>query len=329
MTNWQGLQSNKTHTAKACSNLGLLISVIITSYSLSRLQEAKDVLRSISAQTTRNFEVVYVTERDHRLFDAIEQEVKMYDFKAVAIHNEGAPGLAEARNLGVSQASGDIVAFVDDDVVLSKGWTDAVERAFETFPRTVGITGPAYPLWMGKKREWLPVELDWLIGSTRWFGSDRVVEVRNCWGMNMAFRRNELEEAGGFSVETGYHRGKMAEDVELSLRLRAKTRMRILYVPRMLVWNKVNDYRLSNRFIMERSRWIGYSRRYIRESVRTINPGGADFDNKVLLGIVKSFVKPVNTARPSFADVIEKYRALLLVTACLLVGYLVGPMDLA
>ena len=86
-------------------------------------------------------------------------------------------------------------------------------------------------------------------------------EVRNAWGMNMAFRREAFAAAGLFDEATGYHMGPFAEDNEFSLRVRSETGRCILYVPGAKVSHKVHRYRLTAHFIRERAYWIGRSRR--------------------------------------------------------------------
>jgi len=79
--------------------------------------------------------------------------------------------------------------------------------------------------------------------------------------MNMSFRREAFAKAGLFSNECGFHKGPMAEDNEFSLRIKEKTGKKILYVPEVKLLHRVHKYRLSRKFIKERSYWIGYSRR--------------------------------------------------------------------
>ena len=301
------------------------ISIIATSYSMERLNDIRDLLDSISRQIRKNFELVYITEGEWHLYNVVKAEVDRTSLNAQVVHNEGRPGLAEARNLGASVANGDILGFVDDDVILDSKWSAVVEDAFKVFGNVVGTTGPAYPLWVGTPAEWLPSEYDWLIGCTRWFNSGEITEIRNCWGMNMTFLHSSFEKVGGFLVETGYHRGEMAEDVDISLRVRNMTGGKLLYLPNMVVKSKVYPYRLSDRFVIERSSWIGHSRRAVGHGDQ---PQGTRGPERVLLvSLVRLLLTgSVFKDAKTLTDMALLLRLITLSTASLVLGYLIGPL---
>ena len=58
---------------------------------------------------------------------------------------EPRPGLDWARNRAVLAASGEIVAFTDDDVSVDDGWAEAIGRSFASDPGIDGITGLVVP----------------------------------------------------------------------------------------------------------------------------------------------------------------------------------------
>lgn len=103
------------------------------------------------------------------------------------------------RNVAITEATGDIIAFVDDDAIISPTWIEALRHGFSQ--DNVGIvTGPSLlppsaTLWqrtaqlaMGSSpysiRRYNPFE-------------EGVVEWHNVIGANFAFRKTALADAGG------------------------------------------------------------------------------------------------------------------------------------
>jgi glycosyltransferase involved in cell wall biosynthesis len=54
-------------------------------------------------------------------------------------------GLSRARNIGARVARGDIIAFLDDDMVPDRGWLGALVEHFVD-ERVAAVTGPVLPL---------------------------------------------------------------------------------------------------------------------------------------------------------------------------------------
>jgi glycosyltransferase involved in cell wall biosynthesis len=200
----------------------------------------------------------------------------------ITLFNDGEPGLSAARNLGIEEAKGEIIGFVDDDVLLSPDWAKEMVRTYED-ETVIGVTGPALPSWEDESMSWLPEEFDWIISCTGWTGWHELREVRNAWGMNMAFRKAAFEQCGLFENDYGFHKGPYAEDNEFSMRVRAVTGKRIVYNPRVQVWHRVHRYRLGWRFIAARSFWIGRSRHMLRKACGNIEHGDVLQDEQALL----------------------------------------------
>jgi len=230
----------------------------------------------------RLLEVIFVAERSKELYEKVKQFISQqsavssrqsapnalprnsrlstndYRLTTKVLWNDGEPGLSAARNLGIAEAKGEVIAFVDDDVVLFPDWAEEMVKAYDD-DCIIGVTGPAFPLWEDKKMSWFPEEFYWIVSCTAWADWKEKTEVRNAWGMNMSFRREAFEQCGPFLNEFGYHKGPMAEDNEFSLRVRVQTGKRIIYCPTVTLWHRVHKYRLSRQFIRERAYWIGHS----------------------------------------------------------------------
>lgn len=241
------------------------LSLVVTSFSLERLNDISDLLTSVSNQTFADFEVVIVLEGS-KLFEQVKKLVSERKMRDVSVLiNEGKKGLSEGRNLGITHSKGEIIAFADDDVVLAPNWAEELLQTFSD-KSIVAVTGSAYPLWDDPSKSWLPTELDWLLSCTGW--CDRLHwaemrQIRNVWGMNMAFRREAFDTCGLFPTIFGYHRGAMGEDLGFSMMVRKRTRKRIVFNRKVQVLHKVHGYRLSWGFMAERSFWIGRSKRML------------------------------------------------------------------
>ena len=243
-----------------------LLSIIVTSYTLDRLQDVQELLDSLQAQSYQNTEIVLVGEGDAELCDKIRAYAESRNIANLKIvFNHGAPGLSAARDLGVRHSRAEIVAFIDDDAVAFPDWAEQVVRSFSD-ETIIGLTGPALPLWIDKKTSWFPEELYWIIGCTGWSQTNGVREVRNVWGMNMAFRRQAFAAAAGFSEDIGGVQGKRlhGEEVDLSLRVRKETGRRIVYNPGVKVMHKVYGRRLSAKWISKTCYWTGYTRHALK-----------------------------------------------------------------
>jgi GT2 family glycosyltransferase len=241
------------------------LSVIITAYTTERLGDIYDLLASLESQSLSGIETIFVAERSAELYEKLRNYAGNNPAMKV-LFNDGEPGLSAARNVGIEQASGEIIAFIDDDVVLPPEWAADMLQVYQD-SLVIGVTGPALPLWEDETQAWFPEELYWILSCTAWADWPEVREVRNAWGMNMSFRREAFERCGPFRNEFGFHKGPMAEDNEFSLRVRSQTGQKILYCPDAWLWHRVHRYRLSRQFIKERAYWIGQSRRTLRRHI--------------------------------------------------------------
>ena len=260
-------------TAAAQSMTGEpLISVIVTSYSRNRLADIKELLTSLNAQTYGRLEVIFVGEGSR----ALGQEVARYGRQRgmanlLVLFNDGPGGLAPARNLGVRHAHGEIIAFLDDDVIALPDWAEETAKSFLVDESAIGLTGPALPKWQGEPQPWFPPEFYWIISCTGWFDGQGVRPVRNAWGMNMAFKREAFQRCafderlgGNRGAADGSKSGLLGEDTLFSLRIRQETGRPIIYNPRVKVLHKVYPYRFERRFVRRRAFWEGDTKAWLR-----------------------------------------------------------------
>jgi glycosyltransferase involved in cell wall biosynthesis len=160
------------------------ISVVICSYNGART--IRDCMEGLQEITYPNFEVIVV---DDGSTDSTAQIVAEYDVKLIRTANQG---LSSARNTGLMAATGEIVAYTDDDARPDPDWLHYLAHSFMR-GAFAGVGGPNIP----------PPNDGWIAdcvanspgGPVHVLLCDRVAE--HIPGCNMAFRRDVLLDVGG------------------------------------------------------------------------------------------------------------------------------------
>jgi GT2 family glycosyltransferase len=180
-------------------------------------------------------------------------------FDSLTVAHEPVPGLSRARNLGASLATGEVLAFTDDDVVAEPGWARSLALAVAVAGNDVatGLILPAQldtpaQIWCqragghGKgfvERTYslgepgMPALFPYQLGA---YGS----------GANLAVRRDSFERLGGFDPRLGAGTPSRGGE-ELDLFLRAlRAGMSLRYTPAAVV--RHHDVRTSTEFAAQR-----------------------------------------------------------------------------
>lgn len=131
------------------------------------------------------------------------------------------PNLAQARNLGLMQAAGEVVGFIDDDAVAEPGWAAALGAALadtRAIAATGATLGPDGIRWQARA-EWLDADGPRPLADHRarlWFPQNG--GTLSTLGTNCAFRRGALLAVGGFDPAFAFH----LDESDLNLRLAAR-----------------------------------------------------------------------------------------------------------
>jgi len=234
------------------------ISVVICAFTFDRLEVMGESLDSLRAQTLAPHEVVLVIDHAPEL---LEEARRLWpDVKIVA--NREKRGLSGARNTGVAEAGGEVVAFLDDDAIADSRWIERLAAAYAD-PNVLGAGGTVRPRWVEGKPGWFPPEFDWVVGCTHSGMPSQLSPVRNLVGANMSFRRAPLLEVGGFSHDLG-RVGTLpvgCEETDLSIRVHQRwPGAEILYDPDAEVEHVVPGTRGRVRYFLDRCRAEGRSK---------------------------------------------------------------------
>ncbi len=234
------------------------ISVLICAYTLERIDRIAAAIESLRAQTVPAHEIVLVIDHSPEL----EAECRRRWPEIVIIANDEQQGLSGARNSGLGAASGQVVAFLDDDAVAAPDWIERLGTAYVD-PAVLGAGGTVRPDWSAGRPRWFPPEFDWVVGCTHSGMPRRREAVRNLVGANMSFRREALVEAGGFRHELG-RIGKIpagCEETDLCIRIgKRHPEATILYDPEAAVDHHVPPERGRFSYFASRCRGEGRSK---------------------------------------------------------------------
>ena len=156
------------------------------------------------------------------------------------------PGKCRVQNLAIKRAIGDILIFLDDDLIVAKDYVDQVERFFTYHPEFAAMKGRILPLEDPHKIagvNWVYLDLP-LVDH-----GNEIVEVRGVLGANMAFLADALRAVGPFDERLGPGAAGHEEETEMSARLR-RAGYRIGYSPNAVVYHEVDPERANRaRFI--------------------------------------------------------------------------------
>jgi glucosyl-dolichyl phosphate glucuronosyltransferase len=227
------------------------MAVVVCTSSRERLPLLRACVGSILGADPQPNELIVVVDGDRSL----AREVAASLPSRVRVIHSDEDGLSAARNIGLAAARTDVVAFVDDDASVDRGWLGALATALSGDEDIIGAGGPVLPIWEADRR-WMPDELLWVVGCTYTGHRVQAGPIRNPLGCNMAFRRQALLAAGGFCTTFG-KRGRTlqtCDETELGLRLeQVHGPGRIIYVPDASVHHFVPAARISWRLLARRS----------------------------------------------------------------------------
>ncbi len=184
-------------------------SIIIPVYN--RIDEVEDLLKSLAAQSCKDFEVVIVEDGSTSPCDTV---VKQYETQVdVSYYFKDNEGRSIARNYGLERAKGDYFIFFDSDCVIPPdyfkilsaaldanpldcfGGPDAAHESFSTTQKAINYSMTSFLTTGGIRGG--KVQLEKFVPRT----------------FNMGYSRQVYEKVGGF-------REMFSEDIDMSTRIR-------------------------------------------------------------------------------------------------------------
>jgi GT2 family glycosyltransferase len=207
---------------------GPLVTVVVA--TRDRPQSLARCLRALAAVTYAPFEVVVVDNAPStRETLAVVQQRSDLDGR-VRYVRELRPGASCARNRGLDEARGQLVAFTDDDVVVDPGWLDGVVRGFGRSLSVACVTGLVSSARLDTaEQRYFDQRVSWAVSCTpRRYDRHADPQASPLYpytagqfgtGANFAFRTAVLRRLGGFDEALGPGTPSGAgEDLDLFVR---------------------------------------------------------------------------------------------------------------
>ena len=202
-------------------------SIIVPVYN--RPDEVDELLQSLCEQTVKDFEVIIVEDGSIKpCKDVCNKYAGILSLHYYAKENSG-PG--QSRNYGAERANGKYVIILDSDVVLPKGYLQAIEEELTQQPcEAFGGPDAAHP-------DFTPVQKAISYSMTSFFttggirGGKAKLDKFYPRSFNMGIRRDVYQQLGGFT------KMRFGEDIDFSYRI-----VEAGYQPRLFpeawVWHK-------------------------------------------------------------------------------------------
>jgi GT2 family glycosyltransferase len=200
------------------------ISVILLTYN--RVKDTLELLGSLENQNYEDFEIILV---DNNSSDETVQKVKE-NFPIVNCieikYNAGVPG---GRNVGIKNARGDYLVFIDNDAEVGSNFLEDIESTFKSESRA-GVL--AFRIVNYYTREIDKTNWVW---NTSLLNNEEFKLVHKFLGGGCAIRKEVINQVGMLWDDLFF----MHEEKDFCMRL-LRTNYRVFYTPKIEVYHKVS-----------------------------------------------------------------------------------------
>ena len=234
------------------------ISVIICTYNRGEsLRETLDSFFQQEGLSDISYELIMV---DNNSSDHTRELIESYILKygdVLKYFIEKRQGLSYARNRGIQESKGDVIAFTDDDVLIDKAWLYNLVDMFQKYDADL-VGGRVLPIYPPNTPKWVKDNLDVLSGPiVAYEYGEEIRRYEGDWsiepiGANMIFRKELFNKYGLFRTDLGVGTGTNNEDTEFCSRCLNNSNIKAFYCGKALIWHPVLEDRMSLKYI---ARW--------------------------------------------------------------------------
>jgi glycosyltransferase involved in cell wall biosynthesis len=178
------------------------ISLVIPAYNEAAY--IGETLRTALACGTGKFREIIVVDNA-----STDDTAKIATAFGVRVVHAAQKGLTHARQAGYEASTGEWIAFIDADTLITPAWLDVAERALRARPDAVSLSGPRRYFGTAWYRRW--------ILNAMWGAAPVTYRFVGCMilGGNFIVRREAIAQIGGFDTSIEFY----GEDTDLARRL--------------------------------------------------------------------------------------------------------------
>ncbi len=187
------------------------LSFVIPAYNEELL--IRKCLDSILKQATNHMSDIEIIVVNNASTDKT-REIAL-SINGVIVVDEPKKGIANARHAGFLSSTGDLIANIDADTMLTPAWVDKVLKEFSKNEKLVALSGP-YIYYDLAKIYNLLVRVYYYIGYISHVINHTIFHIgAMLQGGNFVVRRSALEKIGGFDTSIMFY----GEDADIARRI--------------------------------------------------------------------------------------------------------------
>lgn len=299
----------------------MLLSIIIATYN--RADEVGKVIDELMAQFTRlktrypelssRIELLIIDNNSKdQSKELIEEKIKsnrqLNSHLETKYFLEEAQGSSEARNRGIKEAQGNLIAFLDDDIELSNNLLKNLYELALKEPKDFCNGARVIPQWHKEPLpDWLSINSPFEIIQSCFPAHDHGEEqkaypfvyqngprkVQNPISACFVASKDIFEKHGGFRLDLGIkaqQRGA-CEDTEFFWRI-IKAGIKLEYNPQICVYHPIVEEKISKDFVLRWYKLLGTTLEYMKDKKLThLNPNAlvsSDLKLKIKLLLYKT-----------------------------------------
>jgi glycosyltransferase involved in cell wall biosynthesis len=183
----------------------------------------RQCLESIINETKRISQAAEIIVVNNASTDGTGEIARQYP--GVRVIDEPKKGTSQARQTGFLASQGELVAFIDSDVILPKGWIDKIFWEFENNEELVALSGPYTYYDLPKSYEYISKVYNFFALLIHFIGHYIFRKGAVIQGANSVLRRRALEKIGGFDVSIVFH----GDDTDLARRIQKEGRVKFTF----------------------------------------------------------------------------------------------------